>query len=68
MTSYGRCNSTLCKNFSFKAVDLCAECKAAPPPQRTNKCRLCGKPCFNWQVFCGANCCARYEAGERPKE
>lgn len=30
-------------------------------------CKLCGKPRLSWQVFCGAACCARYEAGERAR-
>jgi len=32
----------------------------------TPPCELCGKPCPQpWQRFCGAACCARYEAGAR---
>ena len=29
-------------------------------------CRLCGKPKLAFQVYCGAACSARWEAGERP--
>ena len=28
-------------------------------------CKRCGKPCQSWQVFCGAGCSARWEAGDR---
>jgi hypothetical protein len=31
-------------------------------------CKLCGKPRLEWQVYCGAACCARWERGERPKD
>lgn len=34
----------------------------------TPSCKLCGKERQPWQVFCGAACCARWEAGERPTE
>lgn len=29
-------------------------------------CKLCWKPRFTWQVFCGAACSAKWEGGERP--
>lgn len=28
-------------------------------------CKVCGKPRLEWQVFCGAACSERWEAGER---
>jgi hypothetical protein len=32
------------------------------------RCKRCGNPRLSWQVFCGAACCAMYEAGDRPLE
>ena len=30
------------------------------------RCEHCGGPKLEWQVFCGAACCAEYEADARP--
>lgn len=32
------------------------------------KCRLCGEPKEDWQVYCGAACCVAWEMGIRTKE
>lgn len=37
--------------------------KLYPP---SHACKLCGKPRLPVQVFCGAACSARWEAGARP--
>jgi hypothetical protein len=34
-------------------------------PVHESTCKRCGKPCLSWQVFCGAGCSARWEAGDR---
>jgi hypothetical protein len=31
------------------------------------RCKLCNKPCLNWQVYCGAACCAAWEMGIRSR-
>lgn len=37
----------------------------APGKTGQNRCQRCLKPCLYWQVFCGAACSARWEAGDR---
>lgn len=32
---------------------------------KTGACRRCRAACYEWQLFCGASCSAKYEAGDR---
>jgi hypothetical protein len=45
-----------------------AEGVAVDLDQPAYTCKLCGKPRLEWQVYCGAACCARWERGDRPKD
>jgi hypothetical protein len=45
-----------------------AELQKLTGEKPSHTCKLCGKPRREWQVYCGAACCARWERGERPKD
>lgn len=60
------------ESLPIDSIGTCALCLYHGPGPRhdcnPHHCKLCGKPRYKWQVFCGAACSARWEAGERPAE